>query len=264
MAVFDCFPFLNELDLLEIRLYELDPIVDVFVLCEARLTHSFQPKALNFEANRDRFAPYASKIRYVVLDSFQNADSWSVEPEQRVEAVRRSGAGADDVIIASDVDEIPRRSSLVTAIGELRATGKPQTLDNRLYFYGFDCAALSEWEVWPGASVTYRRDIEDASEIRGQRKHFVRHKNAGWHYSNFGTPEQILYKLQSFAAHANFPQELAATDRIVENIQKLQSPYDCPRKFQLLPGHDDVPELVRAERGRYSQHFLAEAGSATA
>ena len=38
--VVDCFPFLNELDLLELRLHELSPLVDKFVLSEATLTFS--------------------------------------------------------------------------------------------------------------------------------------------------------------------------------------------------------------------------------
>jgi beta-1,4-mannosyl-glycoprotein beta-1,4-N-acetylglucosaminyltransferase len=33
--VYDVFPFLNELDILEIRLNELDPVVDLFVLTES-------------------------------------------------------------------------------------------------------------------------------------------------------------------------------------------------------------------------------------
>ncbi|MBO9668238.1 MAG: N-acetylglucosaminyltransferase, partial [Bdellovibrio sp.] len=36
--VYDCFSFFNELDLLEIRLNELDSVVDHFVLMEATKT----------------------------------------------------------------------------------------------------------------------------------------------------------------------------------------------------------------------------------
>ncbi|MBW2533223.1 MAG: glycosyl transferase GT17 family protein, partial [Deltaproteobacteria bacterium] len=36
--IYDCFPFFNELDLLKIRLEELRPVVDRFVLVEATRT----------------------------------------------------------------------------------------------------------------------------------------------------------------------------------------------------------------------------------
>ena len=42
--IYDCFIFFNEFDLLEIRLNELDNIVDKFVLVEANFTHSSKEK----------------------------------------------------------------------------------------------------------------------------------------------------------------------------------------------------------------------------
>jgi len=56
MKVYDCFPFFNELDVLEIRLKELWDVVDVFVLAESNLSHSGKPKEYIFENNKDRFA----------------------------------------------------------------------------------------------------------------------------------------------------------------------------------------------------------------
>jgi hypothetical protein len=42
--ILDCVPFFNEVDLLELRLYELDPVVDYFVVVEGDLTHKGDPK----------------------------------------------------------------------------------------------------------------------------------------------------------------------------------------------------------------------------
>jgi beta-1,4-mannosyl-glycoprotein beta-1,4-N-acetylglucosaminyltransferase len=44
--VYDCFIFFNELDLLEIRLNELDDIVDKFVLVEADRTFQNSEKSI--------------------------------------------------------------------------------------------------------------------------------------------------------------------------------------------------------------------------
>jgi hypothetical protein len=56
--IYDCFPFFNELELLEVRLNELDGLVDKFVLVEATRTFAGQPKSLYFAENRDRFAAF--------------------------------------------------------------------------------------------------------------------------------------------------------------------------------------------------------------
>jgi len=54
--IYDCFPFFDELDVLEIRLNELDPVVDKFVLVEAPVTHSIQrgPHSFWLTANASR------------------------------------------------------------------------------------------------------------------------------------------------------------------------------------------------------------------
>ena len=53
--VYDCFNFFNEFDLLEIRLNELDGVVDYFVLCESNVTHNGIPKPMYFKENEKTF-----------------------------------------------------------------------------------------------------------------------------------------------------------------------------------------------------------------
>ena len=59
--VIDCVPFFNELDILKLRLEILNPIVDKFVIEEARYTFSGQPKELCFEKNKDMFSSFFTK-----------------------------------------------------------------------------------------------------------------------------------------------------------------------------------------------------------
>lgn len=39
MAIYDCFTFFNEIELLEWRLKLLDEVVDYFVIVESNMTH---------------------------------------------------------------------------------------------------------------------------------------------------------------------------------------------------------------------------------
>ena len=59
--IFDCIRFLNEYDILELRLETLWDYVDYFVITESSLTHSGKRKELNFHNNRGRFKKYLSK-----------------------------------------------------------------------------------------------------------------------------------------------------------------------------------------------------------
>ena len=53
--IFDVFLFFNELDLLELRLKTLYPIVDYFIITELCETFSGKPKDLLFNENKERF-----------------------------------------------------------------------------------------------------------------------------------------------------------------------------------------------------------------
>ena len=62
--IYDCFLFLNELDLLEIRLNELDEVVDIFVIVEFNRTFSNIPKSYYYDDNKNRFKKFHKKIRH--------------------------------------------------------------------------------------------------------------------------------------------------------------------------------------------------------
>src|SRR5712692_10307059 len=108
--IYDCFPFFNELDLLEIRLSELAGVVDRFVLVESTRTHTNQPKPLYYHENRTRYSQFSSKIVHIVVEDMPGGENaWVRENHQRNCIIRGlSGCGDDDTILVSDVDEIPR------------------------------------------------------------------------------------------------------------------------------------------------------------
>lgn len=130
--VFDCFPFFNELDVLDIRLAELDPLVDHFVIVEATRTFTAKPKPLYFADNRARYQRYAAKIIHVVVDDIplDAPTHWAREAHQR-EAIMRglTEAKPDDIIVISDCDEIP----------------KPAVLQRTLQFHGLSRRIVAFW-----------------------------------------------------------------------------------------------------------------------
>jgi beta-1,4-mannosyl-glycoprotein beta-1,4-N-acetylglucosaminyltransferase len=64
IKVLDAVLMSNELDLLEIRLNELDSVVDYFLIVESNASFTGLPKETFFANNRERFAKFEHKIVY--------------------------------------------------------------------------------------------------------------------------------------------------------------------------------------------------------
>ena len=113
--IYDCFTFFNELDLLEIRLNTLDKVVDKFVLVESIYTFQNNNKELFFDNNKSRFLKFKDKIIHIVVEELPDNltgdyyDSWKIEYYQRnAISIGLKSAKLNDVIIISDLDEIPK------------------------------------------------------------------------------------------------------------------------------------------------------------
>ena len=110
--IWDCFFFNNELDILETRLYELEHVVDRFVIVEGDRTHSGSPKPSIFNQNRERFGRWADRIQHVVaqLDAeIRSPRAARARDDQQRAALGRhlaDATGSDDLIFVSDLDEI--------------------------------------------------------------------------------------------------------------------------------------------------------------
>jgi beta-1,4-mannosyl-glycoprotein beta-1,4-N-acetylglucosaminyltransferase len=188
--LFDCFTFYDELDLLELRLAELGDIVDRFVLVEATSTFQGQPKPLVFEREKARFARWLDKIEHVVIDfpdpipalsrksrskgKVERAKAWDREYYQRDQIMRGlGGAGPDDIIMVSDVDEIPRREVLERIIGTRLYEGAIVAFGMAYYRFFLNCKVAAPQDRPDEAVVA---SAEGAASVRGLE--------FGWHPSH--------------------------------------------------------------------------------
>ena len=133
--IYDCFTFFNELDLLEIRLNTLNAVVDKFVLVEATLTHQGKPKPLYFDENKAKFESFSDKIIHIIVDKYPentNDDAWIYERYQR-NMIKEglTNCKPDDVIIVSDIDEIPNPSKIT----EYKNKKGIKVFKQKMYYY---------------------------------------------------------------------------------------------------------------------------------
>lgn len=277
--IYDTFPFFNELELLELRLQELDPVVDRFVLAEAPRTHSNQPKPLYFHENRERFQKYLPKITHIVVDDLPDtADAWLLEGLQR-RAVDRGlrDCRPDDIILHSDADEIPDprvvarlaqtmrfdRGVLAScfhgvirhpaALSAFRAWYKKRhpfvwLLEQRQFYYFLNCTSLSH-PVWLGTRATFFRDYTSAFDLRRWSGHRV--PNAGWHFSYMGGAERVRQKLASFA-HQEFNRpEFTDLKHLEAALSSGRWALGDEHKLKFVPVDESFPAGIRTAQERF-------------
>lgn len=236
--IYDCFSFYNELDLLEIRLNELVNAVDRFVLVEAEMTHNGDSKPLYYADNKARFARFTDKIIHVVVgvDDFRAAESGKTFQEKawmRLNIQRNAiskgleGCNGDDVVIISDLDEIPRAESVRAASGTLKSGEVVWLVLNAYSFYAnLRNASDPIWGNGPKMALmdTFR---DERVYVTAPYNHFVirsvnvgptatrfreiiptrRIPDAGWHFSYLGGAKAVVAKVRAFNELGLFKRE---------------------------------------------------------
>ncbi len=262
--VYDCFTFFNEMDLLEIRLNELDEVVDYFVVVESTRTFQKKDKPLYLNLNDERIVKFKDKIIHVVVDDFPNfftyfrvPKTWDYENHQR-NAISRGlmNAKPDDIIIVSDVDEIPNAKKLADNIN----LNKPVVFQQRFFYYFLNyimTKATSESSIiqknnmiyWRGSVMIRYKDFTSAREVRNLRNDLsmTQIEEGGWHFSYIGGIDAIISKLKSFS-HVKETKQLLNNADDKEKISKIISQgkdlFDRDMSFKALPLSEPFPKYL--------------------
>lgn len=227
MKIIDSFIFYNELDILFYRLSILDEYVDNFILVESTHTFSGHPKPLFYNENKDRFEKFAHKIIHIIVSDFpykipyinyEYNQQWENEYYQR-NAIKQgldtiiNELSDTDILLTSDVDEIPNPTILMNAIsGELQFN--KNTL-NRLaldmYYYNL-YYRIGEGNNWHGIKLMTIHSYKEIN-LSFQQMRVWEHSyhvpiipNGGWHLSYFGDSDFIVKKIASYS-HQEYNNE---------------------------------------------------------
>ena len=107
MKIYDCFSYWDEDLLLDLRLNILNDYVDYFVIVEGNKTWQNNPKKLQF--NIDNYKKFKEKIIYVAVEDMPAGNNPYLRENHQRNAIARGilNADEDDLILISDLDEIP-------------------------------------------------------------------------------------------------------------------------------------------------------------
>ena len=256
MKIFDCFMYFDEEVVLDVRLNTLDKYVDYFVIVESSFTHKGDNKNLMF--NHNKFEKFKNKIIYLVYDKQPKGIEVVNENDSEDEksrkyilnaALRENGqrnfiqnglnkAEDNDIILISDVDEIPNLSE----VNFNNISEKIIMFHQDMFYYKFDLKIPNL--LWTGTkgcrkkyllSPQWLRNVKDRKyfpfriDILFSEKKYSSIKfisNGGWHFSNIKTAEEIEYKLKSYLHHREFDEQSLSVDEIQNIIENKKAIYD--------------------------------------
>lgn len=251
--IIDAFLFFQELDLLEIRLTYLAPYVDLFVIVEACQTFSGKPKDFIFEKYSQRFAKYLHKIEYQKLTDFhsdfasiqQHLKNAATPSHQKVQTILEQHTHypktelhwvldsyhrecihlaldritePDDVVILSDLDEIPS-IDLFNAANLEAIREQPRVCRQREFRYFLNYFKDADWlgTIASRQSVMGQQSLNLLRVDSKQARHIVHPvpiENGGYHFTSCGGIDMICKKIKSWG-HQEFNN-----NAVLKNIEK--------------------------------------------
>lgn len=275
--IYDCFPFFNELDLLEIRLNVLNSVVDKFVLVESTQTFAKQNKPLYYMENKKRYQDFEDKIIHVVCDEdFSKIDNtWVIENVQRNYIAKGLiDCQDEDVIMISDLDEIPNPQKV------LEYKNKPgiKCFQNTMYYYYLNYICVDD-PVWKkGTRMINFRDFKNGLDdvkvkmnSKLPREFFegittpnkIRYfkkgiwvKNGGWHFSYLGGAEAIRKKILSIS-HTEFHKpEFTDIEKIKARVAAGEDLFGRGKRYRSVEIDKSLPQYIRDNITKYQSLII--------
>ena len=227
MRIFDCFMYFDEDLVLDVRLNYLDPYVDYFVIVESIFTHRGEKRDLKFDL--EKFRKFKDKIIYIVYDETPGKIEEILDKDDETTKTNKSiwnaifrengqrnyllkgveNANPEDLILISDVDEIPNLSN--TDLKNIK--NKIILFQQEMFYYKFNLKLPNI--VWTGTKACRKKNLISPQWLRNVKdrkyafyrfdalfsdKKFINIKiieNGGWHFTNLKTAKEIKHKLRS-------------------------------------------------------------------
>jgi beta-1,4-mannosyl-glycoprotein beta-1,4-N-acetylglucosaminyltransferase len=242
--------------LLDLRLNILDQHVDFFVIVESKYFHNGKERQLKFDIKK--YKKFENKIIYIVHENEpikihklnkeddEGTKSYKLiinahlrENDQRNHISKGLNNATDnDLILISDVDEIPNFES----INLEKIKNQLIFFEQSLFYYKLNRYLPNFiWYGTKGCKKKYLKSPQWLRNIKSKKflfwrldtllsdtkyinKYFV--NDGGWHFSNLKNAEGLELKLKSYLHHRDYDVEELGIKKINELIKKNQTIYD--------------------------------------
>ncbi len=256
MKIFDCFMYFDEEIVLDLRLNVLNNYVDYFVIVESSYTHKGDKRDLKF--NHRKFEKFKDKIIYLIYDEIpegieevKNEDDEGLKSGKYIlnAALRENSqrnfiskgiekAANEDIILISDVDEIPN----LELVNFAKIKEKIILFKQYMFYYKFNLKLPNL--LWTGTKACRKKHLINPQWLRNvkDKKYpffrvdtfFSKTKynnikfihDGGWHFSNIKSAKEIEHKLKSYLHHREFDENPMSAEEIGNIIDNKQAIYD--------------------------------------
>ena len=262
MAIYDCFQYFNEEHIADLRFNILDEFVDYFVIVESTVNHQGKEKKLQFDINK--YQNFKKKIKYIIVDDtpenikkpHEGGESL-VEQHQRNSLMRvLNKANDEDLIILSDVDEIPN-------LKKLKFFNKKNyaVFSQKMFMYKINLLNLDE-NNWHGSKICLKKNLKSPQWLRNLKfkkypfwrldklKNIQIIDDGGWHFAYLQSAENISKKIKSFA-HGEYNKiHLSDENNIKDRIEKGEDIFQRGYKIRKVEIDKSFPEFILKNQNR--------------
>ena len=271
MKLYDCFMYFDEDLVLDLRLNVLNDYVDKFVIAEATKDHTGRNKKLNF--NIENFSKFKAKINYIIVDDLpMNLKSfkkdWPVHhlrDQYQRNALSRGykNCGDDDIIMISDIDEIPEPKK----IKEFELKNKYACFMQKNFQSKINLLNISD-KYWMGTKIIQKKYLKSPQWLRNIKtakpafwKFYKPHQpqliyDGGWHFSFLKQPKGISKKIKAYA-HSEFNKpEFTDEKKIEEKIKNRVDIFDRGYKYEKVDLDDTFPKYILENISKYQNWII--------
>lgn len=256
MKIYDCFMFYDEDVILDLRLNILNEYIDYFVIVESKFFHNGKERKLRFDI--EKYTKFRDKIIYIIQDNqpsgiqeiLKSDDEGTISAKEINNALLRENsqrnlisqglkmAADNDLILISDVDEIPNLEKL-----KLKETKNEILMFVQDIFYYKLNRYLPNFQ-WFGTKGCLKKNLKSPQWLRNIKnkkysflridtffsdkkyinKKFINH--GGWHFSNLKNAEDLELKLKSYLHHRDYEVEELGKTKIEKLMKTNETIYD--------------------------------------
>jgi len=292
MKVFDVFLFFNEIDLLEIRLNLLYPFVDYFVINEATKTFSGSKKPLYYIENKEKFEKFQDKIIHNIIESPTDSQldiagkkyntpviCHQMDAYQKDSIINflNTQCSSDDVIIWSDVDEIPN-PEIIENLENFYVENKVYNFAQEYCMCYFNMVEKTgifrsqtpdfdyeDYPKWLGTKL-FSFNLLNKYSLTDMRRELPDEENfrlspGGWHWTYVGSDglsveERVINKINS-AAHQEYNRD-SVKKSILQCLESNGDPLGrlgC--KYEIVNIDENFPKYILDNLEKYS-HLIKD------
>ena len=248
--------YFDEDEILDLRINILNEKVDYFVIVESTYNHKGENRKLLFNINK--FERFKKKIIYLVYDQIphrvkeiRDNDSEKIKINKHIyNAVFRENAqrnyiingikdaDKDDIIIISDIDEIPN----INSCNFSKIKNEIIIFKQDMFHYKYNLCIPNF--KWSGSKAVKKKKLISPQWLRNiknrkypiyridtffSEKKYINIKmieNGGWHFTNIKTANEILHKYKSYLHHWEFDETNIGENEIQNLIDSKQAIYN--------------------------------------